>query len=123
MGFSERRKILKEKNFLELKPVPLCEISVNEKSFITLLIPKFQNKFVVKFINPLLKSPNIKVNLDELGSAVWKLMDGKNTVEDISKTLQNQFSKNENSIEERLLKFLTELYIQKLITFEEIKGV
>lgn len=123
MGFAERRKILKEKNFLELRPSPLYESSIDDKKNVTILIPKFKKKLFIKFINPLLKSPDIKLKLDELGSAVWILMNGKNTVEDISLILQNQFGKSEESIEERLLKFLTELYIQKLITFEEIKGV
>lgn len=123
MSFFERRKKLKEINFLELKPLPLCESIINEKNLVTVLIPKFKNRILVKYVSPLLKSPNIKLNLDILGSAVWKLLNGKNSVQEISDIMKQEFGDKEKSLEERILKFLTELYVQNLITFEEIKGV
>jgi len=123
VSFSERRKILKEANYLELRPIPLCANTINEENLVTLLVPKFRKKFFVKYFSPLLKSSDIKINLDLLGSTVWTLMNGKNTVGDISKLLSEKAGDEQNLMEERLTKFLTQLYIQRLITFEEIKGV
>lgn len=108
---------------MELKPLPLCESIINEKNLVTVLIPKFKNRILVKYISPMLKLPNIKLNLDVLGSAVWKLLNGENSVQEISDYMKQEFGENEKSLEERILKFLTELYVQNLITFEEIKGV
>jgi hypothetical protein len=62
----------------------------------------------------------IKLNLDELGSASWLFMDGKRTVAKISELLLEKFGNKIDPVYERLTKFLTGLYEQRLITFQEI---
>ncbi|PJA97471.1 MAG: PqqD family protein, partial [Ignavibacteriales bacterium CG_4_9_14_3_um_filter_34_10] len=46
MGHSERKKTLKDANYLDLKPIKMVEFSVTD-NIVTLLIPKFENKFLV----------------------------------------------------------------------------
>lgn len=123
MGFKERGKILKQINYLDLHPVRLVESESDENGLLTLLIPKFEIKLFVKYILPLLKSPNVKLKLDELGSAAWNAIDGVKNVHQISIELSEKFGDKIHPVEERLTKFLTQLYEQKIITFEEIKGV
>jgi len=77
LSFSERRKILKGANYLELTPLRLHSEEISEENLVTVLIPKFQNRFAVRFIVPKLKSQVFKLKLDELGSAVWLSLDGK----------------------------------------------
>lgn len=120
VSFSERRKILKGANYLELTPLRLNEEEISEENLVTILIPKFQNKFAARFIIPKLKSPVIKLKLDELGSAVWLLIDGKRTVDKIAQLLLEKFGNKIEPINERLTKFLTGLYEQRFITFQEI---
>jgi len=124
VSFSERRKILKAANYLELTPLRLYGEEISEENLVTILIPKFQNKFAVRFINPKLKSPMIRLKLDELGSAVWLLIDGKRKVEKIGQLLLDKFGNKIEPVNGRLTKFLTGLYEQRYITFQEInKGV
>ncbi len=119
LSFSERRKILKKANYLDLHPLKLHGEEIND-NIVTVLIPKFKNKFIVKHIVPKLKSPNIKLKLDEIGSATWLLLDGKKDVRTISKHLLEKFGEKIEPVNQRLTKFLTNLYEQRLITFKEI---
>ena len=120
LSFSERRKIFKSANYLDLTPIRLHKEEVSEENLVTVLIPKFQNRFALRFIVPKLKSDVFKLKLDELGSAVWLSIDGKNTVDQIAIQLLKKFSDKIEPVNERLTKFLTGLYEQRLITFQEI---
>lgn len=122
MNFFERRKKLKNANYLELTPVHLMKYSSDENNFVTIHIPKFTSQLGKKFIMPRLKNPYIKLKLDELGSAAWLEIDGKKKVFQIAENLTKKYGQKIHPVEERLTKFLTQLYEQRLITFEEIKG-
>lgn len=122
MNFFERRKILKNTSAFDLTPIKLVEHEIAENNLVTLLLPKFRNKIAVKYFQPKIKSPNIKLKLDEIGSAVWLAIDGKKRINAIAAELVNLFGDKIQPVEERLPKFFTQLYEQKLITFEEIKG-
>jgi hypothetical protein len=122
MNFFQRRKILKNTSAFDLTPVYLVQHELGENNLVTVLIPKFTNKVTVKLFEPRLRVPHIKLKLDELGSAVWLAIDGKKKVGSIATELVNAFGDKINPVEERLPKFLTQLYEQRLITFEELKG-
>lgn len=119
LSFRERRKILKNANYLDLHPLKLHSEEIND-NIVTVLIPKFKNKFIVKHIVPKLKSPDIKLKLDEIGSATWLLLDGTKEVRTIAKLLLDKFGEKIEPVNQRLTKFLTNLYEQRLITFKEI---
>lgn len=122
MNFFQRRKVLKKANYLDLTPICAKKHLIGDDEKVTVLIPKFTNKFVVERIVPKLKHPDMKLNLDEIGSAVWLLMDGKKKVKEIALELSQKFGDKIQPVDERLTKFLTQLYEQRLITFNEIKG-
>lgn len=120
LSFSERRRIFKGANYLDLTPLRLHKEEFSEENLVTVLIPKFQNRFALRFIVPRLKSQVFKLKLDELGSAVWLSIDGRKTVDQIAKQLLKKFGDKIEPVNERLTKFLTGLYEQRLITFQEI---
>ncbi|KAF0153287.1 MAG: hypothetical protein FD143_364 [Ignavibacteria bacterium] len=122
MNFFKRRKILTSTSAFDLTPLKLAAHEINDDNLVTVLFPKFENKFAIKYFQPKLKSPFIKLKLDELGSAVWLAIDGKKKVGVIAKELVEVFGDKIRPVEERLPNFLTQLYEQKLITFEELKG-
>ncbi|HOI29962.1 MAG TPA: PqqD family protein [Melioribacteraceae bacterium] len=120
LSFSQRRRILKNANYLDLRPLRLHKDEIGEDNIVTILIPKFKNRIALKYIVPKLKSPEIKLKLDEIGSQTWLLLDGKKTVREISSILLNKFGEKIEPVNQRLTKFLTGLYEQRLITFQEI---
>lgn len=93
-------------NYLEMIPVRNPEINwtTDEKGIITLEI---ENKGVANRIaQKLLKKPKITyIHLDENGSFVWPLIDGKRTVTDIAQLVDEHFGEAAKPLYERLVKF------------------
>jgi hypothetical protein len=106
-----------EFNLWELIPVRKFEFEKSENELVTILIPKFTNKFLVQYLMPRLKYPFIKIKLDEIGSAVWNEIDGKKKVGEIADILEKKFGEKIQPIEERLSKFFTQLKLHQFIDF------
>ena len=86
-----------------------------ESGHIIIIRPKFLTPFWQNFFSPLLKSKHFKIKLDELGSASWLAMDGKNTIKDIGKILGGKYGDSIEPIYERLIKFAVQLHREKFI--------
>jgi hypothetical protein len=120
LNFFQRRKILKGSNVLEMTPVRLHEHILNDNGQLTLIVPKFKNEALANFCIPKRKSKNFKINLDELGSATWLEIDGRQTVAGICEQMVIQFGDKIQPAEDRIPKFLSLLYEQRYITFKEL---
>jgi hypothetical protein len=119
-SFKERKKILKSANALDLTPIKIYSEERNDNDMITVKVPKFRNKFAVKYISPKLKSDHFKIKLDRFGSAVWTNINGKTKVEKIIKDVKNKFGDELSEEEERITKFIFQLYSQGFISFKEL---
>lgn len=120
LSFKERKKILKSANTLELTPIKMYSDEKNEEELITVIVPKFKNKLAVKFISPKLKSDHFKIKLDKFGSAVWLQINGSTKVEKIIKNVKDKFGDDLLQEEERITKFIFQLYTQGFISFKEL---
>lgn len=58
--------------------------------------PRFPNRFIQKYLAPFTKSKLVYIRLDEYGTAVWNMIDGKRTVDEICNRLADYFEHNEN---------------------------
>ena len=119
-NFTERRKILKNANYLDLTPTRSYEYEKSEEGNVAIIVPKFSNILAKKFIMPLAKHKVVKIKLDRFGGETWLLIDGIRNVNLIGKELVKIFGEEIHPVEERLTRFLTTLYEQKLISFNEI---
>jgi len=120
LSFKERKKILKSVNTLDLTPLKLYSEEENQDELVTVIVPKFKNKVVVKLISPKLKSDHFKIKLDKFGSAVWLKINGKTKVDQIIKDLKKKFGDEIKEEHERTTKFIFQLYEQGFISFKEI---
>jgi hypothetical protein len=112
-------------NYLSLVPVRVVKEFTEENGRITLLIPKFKHPFFQRFFIPKHKSPHFRIHLDELGSQVWRSIDDKQNVGQICSALAgsvnpDSFPDNEQ-LEYRVTKFLTELYKNRFVRLDEAK--
>lgn len=82
-----------------------------------ILIPKFGDHFLGRWLKAKMKSPNYKLNLDEIGSFVWKHCDGTKTVEDIGQELEAEFGEKVAPVYDRLNLFFMSLSRSKSITW------
>jgi hypothetical protein len=124
MNFFQRNKILKNSNFLDLRPVRVLGHAVREDGGINLLMPRFKNRLNAALFTPSSKSQLILIKLDRFGSHTWLQIDGEATVADICSRLIGQFPDELHPVEEteaRVTKFLSLLYRERYITFREIQ--
>jgi len=114
----KKNKELQELNLLELVPVKNIEWEENENGLICLLKPKLQLHFLRKHLQPRLKKPYYKINLDEIGSQFWKTCDGTRTVEEIAVHMKSLLGDEVEPLYERITLFLQSLEKNKFIRFK-----
>jgi len=110
----------KPQNYLTMIPVRNVQVFDDIEGKITLLIPKFKSVWLRKWLIPKHKSPHFRIHLDETGSHVWRLINGKQTVEKICLEMSQVLQREGNPTEltdERVTTFLTDLYKKKFIVF------
>lgn len=108
--FKKKKVEFVGKNLLELKPVRNFEFLVQDDNKVTLLIPKFRDKILGKYLQPIIKRKFYKVKLDTIGSFVWSNCDGQSTVSEIVERLRSQFGNEVEPAHERVAKFVQHLY-------------
>jgi hypothetical protein len=106
-------------NYLELIPFRVKESEEND-GVVNIMIPKFKSKFFLNLI-PAGKSKVFRVKLDELGSAVWSSIDGTKNVNTIVEELSGRFGEKIQPAEQRITKFLTQLFQSNFINFKQLK--
>ncbi|HRN25609.1 MAG: PqqD family protein [Ignavibacteriaceae bacterium] len=120
LTIKEQKKILESTNALDLTPTKIYSDEKDESGLITILIPKFKNTLLKKYIAPKLKDDNFRVKLDKFGSAVWFKIDDESNVYQIIKDIKAKFGDELQEETERIAKFIFQLYHKGFITFKEL---
>lgn len=102
-------------NMLDLVPKRTMKWKRGDK--VSIVVPRARNIIGKHFIDALGLRPTYRVNLDEYGSAVWNLCDGKRTVEQIGDELKKVHGKTFEPVYERLAIFIGILKREGLIVF------
>lgn len=120
MNFFARRKILKKTNAFDLVPVRRCEHKLEEDGNVTVMVPKFKNPKVARFMLAR-KSNFISMHLDAQGSYVWLQIDGMKNILQISEAAQDYFGDTFEQAGVRVNKFMSRLYEERYITFRQLE--
>lgn len=100
---------------LEAKPIRKADW-IEEDGRVRIKVIKFKSKFG-RWLCRVFKKPNFFfINLDEIGSFIWKRCNGKKTVEQILEELEETYG--EEKMKERLYFFLLSLKKYGYIEFE-----
>lgn len=105
-----------------MRPIRLREYQLNHKKGdgnFTILVPKFGNGKIGRWLRKRMKNPDYFVHLDEFGSFVWNLCDGEMQVREIGKSLQGKFGDTVDPVNERLSLFFRQMEKSRLIAFRE----
>jgi len=105
----------KNNNLLDLVPIRHVKWVEGEKGEITLQMPRFQNKLLLKFIRQFQIKETCQIHLDEFGSYVWKQCDGNQCVYDIGLKLKDTFGEHVEPVFDRLGLFIKMLIKNHLI--------
>ena len=123
MNFFQRRKILKNINYLDLTPVRMMEHQVTGDGKIDILLPRFKRGFWREVYSKSRKGEFIFIHLDEIGSAIWNSIDGFRKVQAICNEMKETHPdklKPDDETEKRVTQFLSMLYQERYISFREI---
>lgn len=80
-----------------------------------LLVPRFRSGPLAKWLQPRLKRPHIRVKLDQVGSFVWKRLDGTAHFTSVIEDMRSAFGEKIEPAEERLIKFFSILNKDKFV--------
>jgi hypothetical protein len=108
-------------NLLELKPKRNSEWETGENDQVVLLVPKFREGFLGKWVQPRLSRPYYRVKLDAYGSYIWRACDGNTTVFEIAATMKDKFKEDLESLYERIGKFVRRLDESKFVLMDAKK--
>jgi Coenzyme PQQ synthesis protein D (PqqD) len=107
MSKKEKKKNEISVNFLDYVPVHTIEWDTDQETGKVYLIKeRSKNKILKKIIHWIGKDQNFHIRLDELGSDVWKAVDGKRNVKAIADYLQENSEKELVQANERVSFFL-----------------
>ena len=116
----KEQKQPKGRNLLDLVPVRKCKWSRQEKNKdnVRILKPRFDSKLGKRIGRKFNIKETYNINLDEYGTAVWRLMDGKQTVREIGEILKTQFGDSVEPLYPRLAAFLKILESNNVMILE-----
>jgi len=106
-------------NYLELTPYRKYDHNLKEDGLIDILVPRFSDRILGKLLQPRLKNPFIRANLDELGTATWLEINGKSKVGEIISTLEKNLGDKVHPSQPRITLFLSYLHRNGFINFKE----
>jgi hypothetical protein len=93
-----------------------CE--VDGAGVVKLLVPRFRARWM-QWLQKRLRKPHIRVALDEIGSAVWQLIDGRRTVVEIGEELERRFGEKLHPTHERLGMYFGILRRNRFVEIDE----
>lgn len=94
-----------------LDAVPVCSPHVTtewKEEGAVLSFPRFKRAWMRRFLLPKGMSPDIHVTLEEHGTAVWRMIDGRRTVQEIVDALAGHFQ-NEEGYPARVTAYVMQL--------------
>lgn len=106
-------------NYLEKIPVRAEHIkwSEDDKGIVTLSIEN--TGFFNKIAQKVFRKPRVSyIHLDELGSFVWPLIDGKKDILGLGKNVEEHFGEKANPLYERLAKYFQILESYGFVTWK-----
>jgi hypothetical protein len=109
-----------EINLLDLVPTPIIGHEVNDDGIVTLHAPRFKSRILRRLLVPRLKRPSFKVELDDIGSALWLLLDGERDVKEIARVMHERFGERIEPCYDRMGMFFQQLERARFITYSNL---
>ncbi len=99
------------------RPVRRFDFEEREGDLIRVIIPKFGKGRIGRVMEKIAIHTEDKLNLDDLGSFVYRHCDGTKTMSEIAQLLREHFGEKVEPSEDRLELFIREMFKRELIAF------
>ena len=108
------------RNLLDMVPRRTRKWVTDDSGTVRVLVPRYGESDIGRWVARSLGRPHIAVKLDELGSAVWEACDGAATVAEIAARLERRFGERTSSrLHDRLARYFRDLEHGRLIRWNE----
>ena len=108
---------------MALVPERACGWTAGEKpGSVVVLLPRYRSGILGRLLQPRIKESKkyLRVPLEERGSRLWGLMDGKLTVGEMATAFGQDFPEEKNQIPERVATYLYQMADNHLIKFRNL---
>ena len=109
-------------NLLTLIPKHRRDFEVDEQGIVTVMMPRFESAWALKYLVPKRRSPYVRTRLDESGSFVWKQIDGIVNVAEIAERMKTDIDEQMDAVHARLGLFIKILFRRTWITLHHADG-
>ena len=113
----KKKKVVNE-NYLDKVPAVCSDINWSKDSEGNVTLEVKNKGIANRIAQVLIRKPKISyIHLDEMGSFIWPLIDGKRSIKDISVFVSEHFGEKAEPLYERLAKFFMILIDCKFIEY------
>jgi len=108
-------------NLLDLVPRRTAEHEIDDARIVTILMQRFRNRHLERLFVPRFRSKYIRIKLDEIGSEVWLLCDGRRSVGEIASLMREKFNERIEPCTNRLAVFFGQLERARFIDYANLE--
>ena len=103
------------RNFFELVPRQRRQFEELNDGTVDVLMPRYGENAISRVLRSVLNNRPVRVHLDDVGTTVWHLCDGRRSVEDIGRSLEGRFGERLEPLYDRLAQFIDQMQRTGLI--------
>jgi hypothetical protein len=119
--FTMGKRTRADVNLLDLVPRRTAEHELDDARIVTILMQRFRNRYLERLFVPRFRSKYIRIKLDDIGSEVWLLCDGRRTVREIASLMKEKFDERIEPCNDRLALFLQQLERAHFISYVNLE--
>ena len=105
-------------NLFELKPRQLRSFEELDDGTIDVILPRYGDTRIGRLLKRVLSNRPVRIHLDDIGTSVWQMCDGRRTVDEIGRSLHDRFGDRIEPVYDRLEEFLMQMKRAGLIDLE-----
>jgi hypothetical protein len=111
-----------QENYLDRVPRRNVDFEEGEGGRLVLLRPKFITGPFARWLQPRLPRKHFRVKLDDVGTLVWRSIDGARNVGEIAEILFAEFGERVEPRYERCSRFIHSLHQGAMVAFDAPEG-
>ncbi len=104
---------------LDLRPLALRRSETQESGNEDILVPRFGEHALGRWLMGKVRKPYHRISLDEVGTFIWRRLDGDTSVQEIGDSLKQKFGERVEPVFDRLNVFIAQLERANVI---DVKG-
>ena len=108
-------------HFDDVRPRRLLEWH-EEQGCCVLLRPRLGASRLGRWLAGVVGAPHYHINLDDVGTVVWKACDGRSSLADIAAVMRGQFGDRVEPVEDRLARFVRTMLRGRMIALAGIES-